>query len=155
MRVWRIGRADRDPLDGLGGTFVSARWNPRGIRMVYTSAHLSLAILEKLVHTDPDLLPDRLAAFEIEIPGDPAGQEALSADDLPADWRAQPPAASTQELGRAWTLDRRRSGVLAVPSAVVPRERNYLLNPMHPDAARWKVVQREPFELDARLIRSP
>ena len=30
----------------------------------------------------------------------------------------------------------RTTAVLRVPSAIVPREANYVINPMHPDAAR-------------------
>jgi len=120
--------------------------------VVYTSSHLSLAVLEKLAHIDPDLIPDRLAAFEIEIPDDKGSMEVFPVDRLPSTWRAQPPAASTQDIGRAWLADVTRPGVLVVPSAIVPREVNYLLNPAHPDAGRWSVVGREPFGFDARLL---
>jgi RES domain-containing protein len=38
-----------------------------------------------------------------------------------------------------------------VPSAVVRGERNFLLNPRHPDFVRLTIGAAEPFELDARL----
>jgi RES domain-containing protein len=122
------------------------------VRVVYAASHLSLAMLERLVHVDPDVIPDRLSAFEIEIPDDDASREAVPLDRLPRDWRAEPPAPGTQEIGRAWLADLTRPGVLVVPSAIVPREANYLLNPAHPDAGRWSVVAREPFRFDARLL---
>jgi RES domain-containing protein len=122
------------------------------VRVVYTAGHLSLAVLEKLVHVDPDLLPERLAAFEIDIPDEPASREVVASDRLPADWRAGPPPASTQAIGRAWLTDPARPGVLVVPSVVVPREVNYLLNPAHAHASRWSIVTREPFRFDARLL---
>lgn len=152
MRVWRLDRQDRNPLEGLGGLFSAGRWHPRGVRVVYTASHLSLAVLERLVHVDPDLIPDRLAAFEIEIPGGDASREIVSADRLPTDWNAEPPGRGTQELGRAWLTDLTRPAVLAVPSVVVPREVNFLLNPAHPDAGRWSVVSSEPFRFDRRLM---
>jgi len=120
--------------------------------VVYTAGHLSLAMIEKLVHVDPDLIPERLAAFEIEIPDGASSREVLARDRLPADWRAEPPPTSTQAIGRAWLTDPTRAGVLVVPSVVVPREVNYLLNPAHADAHRWSVVAREPFRFDARLL---
>ena len=120
--------------------------------MVYTASHLSLAVVEKLVHVDPDLIPDRLVAFEIEIPDEGASREEFPLNHLPADWSAEPPGAGTRDIGRAWLTDLTRPGVLVVPSAVVPRETNYLLNPAHPDARRWSVVSREPFRFDARLL---
>jgi RES domain-containing protein len=138
-------------LEGIGGLFSSGRWHPRGVRVVYTASHLSLAVLEKLVHVDPDVIPDRLAAFEIEIPDEDASREVIPVDRLPLDWKAQPPAPGTQDLGRAWLADLTRPAILVVPSAIVPREVNYLLNPAHPDAGRWSVVARESFRFDPRL----
>lgn len=152
MRVWRIDRAGRNPLEGAGGLHVGGRWNPKGRRIVYASAHLSLAILEKLVHVNPDRLPDNLVAFEIELSDSDTVVEELGASALPADWRAEPPPRSTQALGESWLADSARGAVLAVPSVVVPREWNYLLNPAHPGAGRWKVVHSEPFRFDPRLV---
>ena len=120
--------------------------------MVYTASHLSLAVLEKLVHVDPDLVPDRLVAFEIELPDQDASREAVPIDRLPPDWRAEPPAPSTQYIGRAWLADPTRSAVLVVPSVVVPYEMDYLLNPAHPEAGRWSVVGTAPFRFDPRLL---
>jgi RES domain-containing protein len=120
---------------------------------VYTAQSLSLAALERLVHVDPDVLPDRLTAFEIEIPDDKAAQEVLAVSTLPPEWWAEPLGSGTRELGRAWLTDAGRPGVLVVPSAIIPRERNYLLNPGHRDAARWAVVGSEPFRFDPRLVR--
>ncbi|MBI5482311.1 MAG: RES family NAD+ phosphorylase [Deltaproteobacteria bacterium] len=41
--------------------------------------------------------------------------------------------------------------MLAVPSAVVPQEWNYLLNPLHPDFGRLKLLPPEPFTIDPRM----
>lgn len=41
----------------------------------------------------------------------------------------------------------------AVPSAVLPREMNYLVNPRHPEASSIQVVGQEGFRLDRRLVR--
>lgn len=120
-------------------------------RMVYTASHLSLAVLEKLVHVDPSLIPDRLVAFELEIPGEDASWEVVAVHELPLDWKAQPPAPSTQDIGRAWLEDLTRPAVLVVPSVVVTREVDYLLNPAHPDSGAWSVVGSEPFRFDPRL----
>lgn len=151
MRVWRIDREDRDPLAGVGGLHVAGRWHPRGLRVCYTSLHLSLAILEKLVHVDPDLIPDRLAVFEIELPDDVV-REVLHPEQLPPGWETHPPPASTQSIGQSWLTDPMRAAILVVPSAIVPREQNYLLNPGHTDAARWRAVSTAAFRFDPRLV---
>jgi RES domain-containing protein len=38
-----------------------------------------------------------------------------------------------------------------VPSVIVPREWNYLLNPAHPDFGRLAVGEPEPFAFGERL----
>jgi len=43
--------------------------------------------------------------------------------------------------------------VLAVPSAIVPAESDYLLNPAHPDFKRIKIGKLSTVETDPRLIR--
>jgi RES domain-containing protein len=55
------------------------------------------------------------------------------------------------DLGTAWAR-KGTTAVLAVPSAIVPRERHYLLNPAHPDFVRVRVGRPEPFTLDPRML---
>jgi len=43
------------------------------------------------------------------------------------------------------------SAVLSVPSATVPSERNYLLNPMHLDFSKVTINKAVPFSFDSRL----
>ena len=58
---------------------------------------------------------------------------------------------SLAALGDAWVA-RGSSAVLAVPSAIIAEERNYLLNPQHRDVARATMCAAEPFLYDERLI---
>ena len=76
---------------------------------------------------------------------------ALSA--LPANWRTLGTRDALQAIGRAW-LEEGRSAVLAVPSAVVPAERNYLINPRHPDFARIVIGVPKALDVDVRLLRN-
>jgi len=45
------------------------------------------------------------------------------------------------------------SAVLAVPSAIIDEETNYLLNPAHSDFAAIRIGNPHDFEFDQRLIR--
>jgi RES domain-containing protein len=45
------------------------------------------------------------------------------------------------------------SAVLAVPSAVVPAEFNYLLNPAHPDYPLLEIGTHTEWRTDQRLMR--
>ena len=42
--------------------------------------------------------------------------------------------------------------MLQVPSAVVPEEHNFLVNPLHPDFEQLTIGDPEPFEFDERLV---
>jgi RES domain-containing protein len=45
-----------------------------------------------------------------------------------------------------------RSAVLALPSAIIADELNYLLNPAHPDFKKISIGKRVPFAFDRRLL---
>jgi RES domain-containing protein len=84
-----------------------------------------------------------------EIP-DALPIETLGLATLPPDWSAALSPISTKDVGTAW-LKSKRTAVLAVPSVLVPHERNYLLNPKHPDFALIKFRDTQPFIFDPRL----
>jgi RES domain-containing protein len=150
MRVWRIARGVYNPLDGEGPRRFAGRWNSQGVPVVYTAAHLSLAVLEVLVHTDPDLIPNDLTVYEIEIPDDLSISHVRS-DALPPDWALVPDHGACREIGDAW-LASGTSAVLGVPSAVIPEETNYLVDPAHVESTRVRVVSARPFVFDPRLL---
>jgi RES domain-containing protein len=118
---------------------------------VYTAGHLSLAVLEVLVHvTAAEDLPADLVAIPADLPDD-LPIETVRIEDLPRDWRRTPSRAALADYGTAW-LRAARTVALAVPSAVVPVETNYILNPVHSDFGRIVVGRAEPFDLDPRLV---
>lgn len=151
MRVWRISRhRHAADLKGLGGLVASGRWHHPGKPILYTSATPSLAALEVLVHVDSTLAPPDLALIEIVIPDDIA-IEYCNPVSLTPSWQTYPGPVELQDFGSMW-LAEIRSAILAVPSAVLPVEQNYLINPLHPEIARLRVVQELPFYFDPRLM---
>jgi RES domain-containing protein len=155
MRVFRIEREKflHSTLEGLGAALSSGgRWNSMNTRMVYTAGSRALAILEIAVHLDfSEDLPDDRYMVEIFIPDD-VPVHTLDAVDLRIGWDAKPPQPLTQLLGDKFVRER-SAAVFKVPSAIVPEEHNYLINPMHPDASKIKVVGTSPLVLDGRLRR--
>lgn len=151
MRVWRIipklhlSRA----FDGEGARRFGGRWNRLGTRVVYTSATLSLATLEFFVNLDRDTEPDQLVALSADIPDD-VHIDYMKMSSLPKNWRSYPVPEEVQDLGTAWVASG-STAVLAVPSAVIPDERNYLLNPAHPDFQRFHLNKPEVFHFDPRM----
>lgn len=150
--VWRLvtARFAASAFSGEGARLYGGRWNRKGVPMVYTSATQSLAMLEMLVQDDP--LRARYVAIPSTIP-DEVEVARLTVDELPADWRGLGARGALQELGTAWARGL-STAVLAVPSAVVPAESNYLLNPLHSDFGRIEIGELGPFVTDPRLFRA-
>src|SRR5947207_1076097 len=124
--VWRLVRPRfADKLDGEGSRVTGGRWNSRGRRALYTSANLSLSILEVYIHLAPEMrneLP-ALAAVRIAIP-DGAAIARITAPRL-SELMAEPdPVAACQTVGDDW-IDRGDDLVLEVPSILVPEESNF------------------------------
>jgi RES domain-containing protein len=87
--------------------------------------------------------------IEIEILAS-VSLETVDLATLPKGWDGAVPVDDTRIIGREWQL-RDDSAVLSVPSAIVPRERNYLLNPDHRDFSRIEFAAPVPFQFDPRL----
>jgi RES domain-containing protein len=153
LTVWRLTKAKHatSAFSGYGSTLRAGRWHPRGCPVVYCAASPSLALIETLVHAErADLLRFEYVAIPVTFGIDLL--ERMEAENLPPDWRTWPHPASTQAIGAGW-FDAQRSVVLEVPSAVVPHERNYLVNPLHPRFREVRVGAPEPFPVDPRLSR--
>ena len=129
---------------GYGG-----RWNAKGTRLVYGAKQLSLACLELLVHADLRNLPGDLQAIALDIP-DGVSRKVLAANALPAGWDQVPGPQALKVIGSAWAA-LKAEAILLVPSAIIPEEANYLINPDHPDAARIELHPPRPFSFDRRL----
>jgi len=79
--------------------------------------------------------------------------QELAVQNLPRNWDVEPPTSDTQEIGDNWVLGA-SSAVLSVPSAVVPEERNYILNPRHTDFKHIQIDGPFPCYFDPRLLET-
>ncbi len=143
MRLWRLTQAEHAALDGIGGMLASGRWHTKGRPLIYTASHLSLALVEQLVHRiqTPALLAKmNPVAMAIETPNDSIEVR----DTIP------PTRSDSQRIGDDW-LDSGRTLLLRVPSVVVPQETNAIINPRHPRCGEIRVISREPFIIDSRF----
>ncbi|MGH9609502.1 MAG: RES family NAD+ phosphorylase [Bryobacteraceae bacterium] len=153
MRVYRILRRaySKTPLDGEGAYRFGGRWSSPGIRVAYVSEHLSLAMLEYLVHIEPGDLPKDLVVAAAEIPGG-IPRASVNPSELPPNWRQTPPPPAIAALGDAF-VRRGRAAILGVPSALAPIESNWLINPAHPAFSRIRLLPAETFQYDFRILR--
>ncbi|OIN60909.1 RES family NAD+ phosphorylase [Arsenicibacter rosenii] len=147
MEIFRITKTQyADRLVASGG---AARWNARGRFVIYTAATRALACLENVVHRSGEGLQDSFWVMVIRIP-DSVRIQTIAPDSLPPDWFAFTNYAQTQLTGENWLLGG-QTAVLRVPSAIVTQEWNYLLNPIHPDFSKIRLIRTEPFIFDPRI----
>ncbi len=148
MMVYRIIHAlYKDDLSGTGAKLYGARWNQPGSPMLYTAQHISLSVLEMLVHINWEDISNRFQLLSIFLPDD-APMGTVEARKLKANWQDDPDYSAY--MGTAFI----KSGdllTLRVPSAVIPEEYNYLINPMHPDFKKVKIKKSTAFIFDKRL----
>lgn len=151
MELFRLcsARHQATAFTGLGASLAGGCWNLRGVSVIYTAETLALAALECLVHFSAQTLPTDYVSFKVSVP---AGVfiEAIDPASLPADWAAEDPPVTTQELGTAWFREQ-SSLLLKVPSAIIPLEFDYLINPQHPEFSRLRIGPPVPFSFDPRL----
>ncbi len=151
MEIWRICKSKHQAtaFSGEGGLYSSGRWHPQGFPIVYTASSLALATLEIFVHLESDRIP--LVGIRAIIPDDTPMTE-IHAEDLPLNWQETSAYPVLQRLGKQW-LQEKKTPVLKVPSAIIPVEMNYLLNPLYPDL-RLSVDPPIPIKLDQRMWKS-
>jgi RES domain-containing protein len=148
MRLYRLGTAQHPVWDGAGAALHGGRWNPAGRAVIYAAGSLALAMLERLVQRRA--LGNALIV-EALVPDEMPWTDLL--ETPPVGWRAlaSPEAVAA---GEAW-LREGRTALLRVPSALVPREPNWVINIHHPHAARIEATMPEPLEWDPRLFGIP
>jgi RES domain-containing protein len=136
-------------MDGEGSYLFGGRWSSPGTRLVYAASNLSLAMLEYLAHLDRGNWPDDLMLTVAEIP-DEVSRIHLQVEELPANWMDYPAPANLCQIGDQFVRDA-KAAVLIIPSVLAPTESNWLINPLHPDFLRVRVISTDLFQYDQRL----
>jgi len=149
MQVYRIGSAAYiQDISGTGAKLFGGRWNRKGISMLYTAEHRSLAALEVLVHLNRNELPDDLRLLSLQIP-----EESIMEISSTTNSKTQKgkPKKSFKELGNEWIWSN-ESLCLKVPSIIINEEFNILINPNHQLFKEIEIVKVDEFKFDRRLI---
>lgn len=151
MRVFRLIRRKYGiELSGKGAAISGNRWNSKGTELIYTADSRALAMAEVAVHLSLSILPKDYMMVEINIP-ESVSVGSLSVEKLPMNWNSFPHLLDTQLVGDEFVSER-RACVLKVPSAVVPGDFNFLINPLHPEFPQIEIVGQENFPFDSRLF---
>jgi RES domain-containing protein len=148
MRLYRLSSKRYPANDGNGASLYGGRWNHKGTALIYSAEIRALCALEILASADE--FADDYVITPIEVPASVA-IEVISVAQLPRGWNAPEPTDLTRDIGTRWA-QAVRTAVLCVPSAVIPRELNYLLNPAHSDFSQIRFSDHpEAFFFDERL----
>ena len=126
-----------------------ARWNSPGRAVIYACTTYAGAMLEKLVHTGRQI-PKHQVCVTFEFPDD-VNPTTLDETHF-IGWRNDDLQVS-RRAGDSW-LELAETPILLVPSVVFDVERNALINPAHPNAARIRTLSIEPIRWDDRLFSS-
>lgn len=151
MTVYVIAKRKSRVNDLFSGSFeVGGRWNNPGTHLTYTSASRELAILELLGQVEASELPDNLLVLTMEIK-DSAAIYCFEISALPENWR-MPENSALKITGDRIFHDNKYLAIKA-PSAIVPNEFNYMLNPLFPGFHELvKVTNIEEYNVDKRLL---
>lgn len=150
--AWRIYKPKhaRTAFTGKGASLYGGRFNSKGMAVVYTSQSIALASLEMLVHLQSEELLEKYLIRQVSF--DEELVEILDPWALPRFWRSEAQSAAVQRIGDEW-IGVGRSPVLQVPSAVVPSESNFLLNPHHSRFHEIAIGRSLQHQFDPRLFK--
>ena len=150
--VYRIIREKfRDQaLSAEGSRLYGARWNPKGIGILYTTSTPELGLVETLAHA-PGIRYEDLPTYwltSIEIPDD---IRYYQRDEMPLFWQDK-----NYERTQLWLNDwliKPDILAIALPSVIVPFSQNILLHPKHKLFIQIQLIAQEKMPIDRRLWR--
>lgn len=149
LELFRIVK--RDFAGSLLASGKAARWNRSNEEVLYTSSSRALASLELLVHRNAIMSGYAYVVLVIEVSLPNHSVQAVKLGNLPKQWRGIQFYSELQEMGSNW-YQARSALLLEVPSAVIPQEKNFVINTKHPLFEKSVRVKRtEDFFWDARL----
>ena len=136
-------------ISGTGARLKGGRWNPAGLPVVYTSESISLALLEVLANALTLEELQQVQLMEIDIPNISDYQD-IKLQGLKKDWYRD--VHYTQWMGQE-ILKTKKTLLFRCPSAIVHKEHNFLINPLHPDFRKIKLKNSSDFYFDERLFK--
>ncbi|MBU1101975.1 MAG: RES family NAD+ phosphorylase [Bacteroidetes bacterium] len=147
MEVYRITHIKWSSnliASGKGG-----RWNSEGKNIIYTASSRALACLENVVHRSGEGLNSLFKVIVIHIP-DELKKGIVDLQSLSEEWYKFERYSECRLIGNEW-YRKSECAILEVPSAIIPNEKNYLINTDHSDFCKIHIISREDFRFDPRI----
>lgn len=151
MLAFRVAKAKRArDLSGAGAALDGGRWNDVDVPALYMGLSPAICCLETFVHTTRyPSMPLKITRFV--LPDDKTLYLEPASSELPQGWKAIPPDRPSMTFGTKWLQDKSHLGLI-VPSAVLPLERNVVINPKHPAIGEVRVDEVFDFMYDERMF---
>jgi RES domain-containing protein len=150
MLVYRLTNSFyKDDLSGQGAYLYGGRWNEKETYALYAAEHISLSLVELLVHTKQLLQQPSYHLLTFLLPDESTLFKQIAHDKLSKNWKED--ISITQYVGTSF-LKQNQLLYLKVPSIIVPNENNVLINPKHPLFKKIKLKASEKFDVDRRLL---
>jgi len=147
MIVWRVSFREN-----IKGSDIAARWNEKGIKVLYTSSNPSLCSWEYFAHqVSQTEWPIGLKLLKIKIPDGHRDIIRLPNSRLPQGWNQLTYLKQVQATSRIELLNKNRLGIW-LPSVIIPEDFNLILNPNYPGYS--SIVRHKetvPFNYDDRF----
>ena len=150
MFVYNIRKAKY--ADSLRASGVANRWNKNDEFVIYTGGSRALSTLELVVHRSSISIDNSYKLLVIELNCKESEILEVNESLLPKNWQSVEAYPKLQEIGSDWYQNFEYL-VMRVPSAIIPKEYNCLLNTRHPDfKKKVKIKELENYEWDNRLL---
>ena len=149
MEIFRI--AEEKYASSLTASGIAGRWNEDNELVIYTASSRALGTLEKIIRfntINPKVLYKVMVLF---VPDNPDFITEIKISKLPTNWREKSAYPDLRSIGSKWYFNK-KSLILKVPSAVITKEFNYIINTKHPDFGQVKLSLMEDYFFDERLI---
>lgn len=147
MLIYRI--VHKKFSSSLAASGIEGRWNSGGNKVIYAAESIALAFLENMIRRKGVGFNEDFKIMVIEIP-DKIKITLLNPDDLNPGWRDYSNYSQCQELGGQW-YHKNKTLLLKVPSAVLPQSFNFVINTMHDDYKKLKLIGTTNLVPDARI----
>ena len=150
MEVYRIAKEQFSKSLSASGR--ANRWNLEDQFIIYTGSSRSLSSLELVVHENSVSPIFEYRVMIISIADDENLFTQVLQKDLSRSWRGMNSYPELQKIGSNW-YQTNKSLILKVPSAIIPKEYNFLINTRHPDFKKYVSLGRtEDYFWDERLM---
>ena len=149
MLLYRIGKTKyAKDLEGIGAKLNGGRWNHEGVACIYAAESRALSLLEYSAHVSISIIPAALSFTIFEAPDNSIHEVKMA--KLPVNWNEWPHQKEARDFGTQ-LLHEKKYPILKFPSAIIPAEFIYVIDPLHTRMKEIKIIAVQDYVYNLRL----